>query len=193
MCWSAKPNRAVRLRYAPLYKSSGSPPQGLPDFRFWERHTMMIPQNGLRSALPLSERSGERRANTLLAQGIALGLRVYVCFRAVSAKAPQVTDVYAFGSAFVRHDSAKRASTMALAAPSVAPVGRSFSCAILPRAMPWADSSLALQAALLATFVLPLPFFPRFALKAAEPSAGRFMKPYYRSSPISLPLYCLEK
>ena len=33
-----------------------------------------------------------------------------------------------------------------------------------PRAVPWADGSLALQAALLATFVLPLPFFPRFAL-----------------------------
>ena len=56
--------------------------------------------------------------------------------RAVSAKA--------FGFAFVRHDSAKRASTMALTAPSVAPIGRSFSCAILPRAMPWADRSLAL-------------------------------------------------
>ena len=49
------------------------------------------------------------------------------------AKAPQVTDVYAF-----------------------APSGRGFTCVIPPRAMPWADGSLALQAALLATFVLPL-------------------------------------
>ena len=56
--------------------------------------------------------------------------------RAVSAKA--------FGFAFVRHDSAKRASTMALAAPSVAPVGRNFYYTILPRAMPWADRSLVL-------------------------------------------------
>ena len=81
-------------------------------------------------------RSAACKASEPSAQGIALGLRVYVCFRAVSAKA--------FGFAFVRHDSAKRASTMALAAPSVALVGRSYSCAILPRALPWADSSLAL-------------------------------------------------
>ena len=66
--------------------------------------------------------------------------------RAVSAKA--------FGFAFVRHDSAKRASTMALTAPSVAPIGRSFSCAILPRAMPWADCSLALQAVLVVYWVI---------------------------------------
>ena len=63
--------------------------------------------------------------------------------RAVSAKT--------FGFAFVRHDSAKRASTMALAAPSVAPVGRGFSCAILPRALPWAMSLLALQAVFIST------------------------------------------
>ena len=44
----------------------------------------------------------------------------------------------------------------AVSAKAFAPIGRSFSCAILPRAMPWADGSLALQAALLATFVLPL-------------------------------------
>ena len=71
-------------------------------------------------------------------------LCVQMCFRAVSAKA--------FGFAFVRHDSAiSEQVRMALAAPSVAPVGRGFSCAILPRAMPWAMSLLALQAVFIST------------------------------------------
>ena len=99
-----------------------------------------MPQNALRSALPLSERSGERRGLSHQPRATPWVMCVEVIFRAVSAKA--------FGFAFVRHDSAKRASTMVLAAPSFAPVGRGFSCTTIPRAMPWAVSSLALQAAL---------------------------------------------
>ena len=79
-------------------------------------------------------------------------MRFRESFRAVSAKAPQVAEIYA-----------------------LAPVGRGFTCSILPRALPWAISLLALQAAL----SLPPrpsdtpPSFPAIALKAAEPSARR--------------------
>ena len=51
-----------------------------------------------------------------------------------------------------------------------APVGRSSSGAILPRAMPWADSSLALQAVLSLPPLTPLPSVARSALPLSFPT-----------------------
>jgi hypothetical protein len=51
----------------------------------------MVLYNGLRSAMPLSERSGERKANKLIAQGSALGIMAQEKPRPTGAKAFALT------------------------------------------------------------------------------------------------------